>query len=311
MLISLGRLSFLNKVKIEELSKKLTDKPNNSAWNEKDIPNRLFNKQLNTNLQKANILVEKLSNQNVASNPEQIKEKAERTRIVMKPMDVNIKNSKDIRKQLNKDFPGVVIRNARSTPGGSILIEFDDKESAAKVENEWKEELFGNNSGLIKYGKNRSAGIIRHVYVDSNENEIKEEIKSNYPDVTPELFKKNNRFTGTIKINCNNEETLQVITAERMKIFNQRYMVEEYVPKRKVISCYRCQKFGHISKWCDPKNTPKCGKCSDRNHETRDCEVNEENYKCAHCDQNHQTGDPNCPIWKAKMDELSRRNNGF
>ena len=89
---------------------------------------------------------------------------------------------------------------------------------------------------------------MRHVKDKSEINKFPDLWARLYPDVTPELFKKNNRFAGTIKINCNNEETLQVITAERMKIFNQRYMVEEYVPKRKVISCYRCQKFGHISK---------------------------------------------------------------
>ena len=115
-------------------------------------------------------------------------------------------------------------------------------------------------------------------------------------------------MTGSIKIICKSRSELLKIIEDKVSIFNQRFLVEEFIAKPKVIICAKCQKFGHIHSLCR-SDTPKCGKCSLTDHETKDCTVNHENYKCSHCDLNHQTGSKNCDIFKLKEDEINNRRN--
>ena len=53
--------------------------------------------------------------------------KDERTCIVRQPQSSILSNSKIISGELNKLFPETLIRNCRTTAGGSILIEFDNE----------------------------------------------------------------------------------------------------------------------------------------------------------------------------------------
>ena len=87
-----------------------------------------------------------------------------------------------------------------------------------------------------------------------------------------------------------------------VSIFNQRYRVEVYKPKPRIIKCNKCQRFGHVERICR-EDKPVCGKCTSRNHETKDCVVESENYKCHHCDGNHITGNNECEVMKEKMEE--------
>ena len=55
---------------------------------------------------------------------------------------------------------------------------------------------------------------------------------------------------------------------------------------------------------CDPKNKQTCGKCSSNDHQTKDCFAEEEDYKCAHCEENHITGSYSCSKMKEKLGKL-------
>ena len=107
-----------------------------------------------------------------------------------------------------------------------------------------------------------------------------------------------------MKVTFPNEDTLNKVITDRFKIFQQRLIMDPYKPKPKVIKCHRCQRFGHISRLCRSEK-PKCGKCSSENHETTDCVVQPENYKCAHCNLNHITGHKECQIMKNKETEIA------
>ena len=89
----------------------------------------------------------------------------------------------------------------------------------------------------------------------------------------------------------------------------QIYSVEVFITKPKIIKCNTCQAFGHVSRVCPNKANPVCGKCSSKEHETKDCEVDPAAYKCAHCEGNHITGSYSCEKVKQKMDELKNRGN--
>ena len=258
---------------------------------------------------KSNEMVKVLLNKSKqTAKPEDI-EKQERTCIVRKPKDPNVRDSRDIRKEINKKFPDVIIKKARNTAGGSILIEFEDAGTANNIIEDWDENLFGGNTGIVKHKPQHTAGIVKEVE-ELDENEIKEEkIMAQFPDSHIELFKREDRFTGTIKIIFKNEETLNNARQEKCRINGQIYIVEVFNPKPKVIKCHICQKFGHVSRVCRSKDNPVCGKCSGK-HDTRNCNIPKEQYKCVHCDGNHITGSYTCEKVKQKLEELLNRANG-
>ena len=72
------------------------------------------------------------------------------TRIVLKPKAVNIRNSKDLRKQFNEHHPNVLLCHARISAGGSYVLQFESEEEANKVTDEWDVSHFSGNSGLVK-----------------------------------------------------------------------------------------------------------------------------------------------------------------
>ena len=236
-------------------------------------------------------------------------EKQERICIVRKPTDSNVRSSRDIRKVINNKFPGMVMRQARNTVGGSILIEFDDEDSANHVIQDWDVNLFGGNAGIVKYRPQHTAGIIKQVE-DLEETQIEQEIKAQFPDSRIELFTREDRFTGTVKIIFKNEGVLNKAIQEKCKLNGQVYIVDIFTPKPKVIKCNTCQRFGHVSRVCRNKNNPVCGKCKGK-HETMNCEIPKEEYKCVHCDGNHITGSYTCEKVREKLEEILNRGNGY
>ena len=54
--------------------------------------------------------------------------------------------------------------------------------------------------------------------------------------------------------------------------------------------------------------TPTCGKCSSKDHQTKKCTVQENDYKCAHCGGNHVTGSYSCQKMKDKLQEIMNKN---
>ena len=241
------------------------------------------------------------------TNPEEEKARTERTRIIIKPKDNNIIDSKDIRTEFNKHHKGIIIRMCRRTIGGSILLELEDQESAEQVDLHWKDTYFGGNLGLRKPGQVNTCGLIKHVY-DFDKDEIEKEILEEFPAAKIDFFnrKGSTEFSGIVKVDFKDKDTLQRAISDKITICNQRYLVEEFKRKPTVIKCNRCQGFSHISSVCRSKK-PRCGKCSSEDHETKDCK--ETTYKCFHCGGQHLTGSVGCKIMKEKLAELVNRNN--
>ena len=144
---------------------------------------------------------------------------------------------------------------------------------------------------------------MKHIYQD-----LSAEITAMYPNSECDFFERNGEFTGTLKIKFKDEDTLKNAIQARLTIKHQKYMVEEYKHHPKVIKCNRCQKFGHVERLCNSPR-PKCAKCSSEGHETNDCIVETEDYKCAHCNLNHITGDKVCEIMRNKVSQLANRHN--
>ena len=291
------------KENMEEIKEKVT--------HPKSYSNVLATKQLENSVKNTQAMVKNLANRKENTNEGDVKERNDRTRIIRKPLDKEIRHSSNIRKLFNKEFPAVVIRSCRTTAAGSILIEFDSSTDAEDIQVRWKKDFFGGNQGMEKMERGMSTGIIKHVYLDDDEDEeaVAANIEENYPGATAELFKRpDDTFMGTIKVKFSDTEQMNKAKNERFTLFRHRYYMETYQPKARVINCKRCQKFGHIVRLCRSRK-PKCGNCCSEEHETKDCEVEEINFKCAHCGGNHSTGNRKCEVWKSKEEELTRNYN--
>ena len=289
---------------VEKINSKLNEKKE-KPQPAKPSYNEMANKQLGANINK---IVDHINQERRVNNAEQTSIIQNRTLIVKQYEDKNIRNSENVRAPIRENFPGVVIRNARTTPGGSIFIEFDNENTAEKVARNWKKDLFGGNKGVMRGNVPKTTGIVKHVWGDQTEEEIEEEILSNYPCKEVSFFKKNGKYMGIIKIIFNTPEDLIKTTEERIKIFEQRYLVEEYIFKPRVIKCNKCQNFGHIARLC--LSEERCGKCTE-NHETKSCIVQPKDYKCCHCKGNHETGDKDCQTMKNKEEQIkNRQHNG-
>ena len=215
--------------------------------------NILHSGKLQAKVENTNKIVKAMAQQNeIKKDSVDEKERMERTLVIKKYTDPKIRKSPQIHESIYKEYPGVVIRNARTTAGGSILIELDDKETANKVRETWNKDLFGGNKGAVNLKKTPPAGIVKHIPKSTVDDETTEEdlineIRSKYPNANVDLFKRNEKFTGTLKIEFNSEEEFQTALKNRVQIFEQRYIMERYHYRPRVIICKYCQKFGHVS----------------------------------------------------------------
>ena len=239
---------------------------------------------------------------------EEMKEKDARTLIVRKPQTTDIRDSADIKREFNRHHPHLVIRGARTTPAGSIVIELDEPEIAKQVKEDWKPTSFGGNSGVVYPSEKGATGIILEADKSLTEQVINDEVTKVYEKATIDCYtnKQTGKFTGTIKIQFSTPNDLEKAMSDNVILGRGMYQVHEFRHQPKVIKCHKCQGIGHIAKNCRSKFM-KCGKCCSFEHETRTCAVQTDKYKCAHCGENHITGSRSCRVMKEKVEEITSR----
>ena len=83
-----------------------------------------------------------------------------------------------------------------------------------------------------------------------------------------------------------------------------RIRVRPYIPKP--MRCYACHKYGHLSKHCNIKDTPKCYNCNDNKHiHTREDRCKNESY-CINCKETgHNSYNRNCQEYKRQIEILT------
>ena len=264
-------------------------------------------KNLEKKVTETNNLVKSQLRQNIEEEKEKI------IRVAIKPKDIEIRNSRDLHAKFSTHFPNIYCSNARISVAGSFVFEFEDIEAANQLEQEWSKEFFGGNDGLIKPSDKSVTGIVKNVWNNLSEEEMADDIETNYPGVKYEFFKKENKFTGMIKVTFSESADLVNAISNKFHIDRRKYPIEEFKHKPRIIKCNICQMFGHVSLRCRNKQNKRCGKCSEKGHETKDCTANDDEIKCCHCEQtNHFTGSFSCPKVQEKCQQLlDRRNNGY
>ena len=238
-------------------------------------------------------------------------EKMDRTAVITKP-DMKTTNSWEIRKEFNKHFPEIAIKAAIPTATGSVRLEFESKESRDGVISDWKDTMFGGNKGIKAPTVKPTVGLIKGVNTEESIEDIEEEIQASYPGTTVDFFKRDMKITGTIKLIFRDHESYNKAQNDGgIKICAIKYLMEQFVFKPRVIRCFKCQAYGHISKNCRAKQAI-CGKCCKVGHESQECEATLSNGPvCIHCKGSHFTGSKFCSEYKRVEDKIKSMSHGF
>lgn len=91
------------------------------------------------------------------------------------------------------------------------------------------------------------------------------------------------------KISCD-----QLIEKGRILIDKRSHAVVAADPAKEIRQCLRCQKYGHLIRFCKAV-AATCAKCAGP-HETSTCDASPKDYKCSNCSKNHSAGSRTCPV---------------
>ena len=138
--------------------------------------------------------------------------KRERTVVISNIMDWRlVKDSKEIKRQFNNIYKGVVITSCFATKGGSVFIQLDREEEAVRVVDTWSPSFFsgGNNHTATKcklLARMNTSVIVKGVDTSITESDLTHTLEKTYSGVTVTRFVKNKRPMTTVRIDFKSAE---------------------------------------------------------------------------------------------------------
>ncbi|XP_039435502.1 uncharacterized protein LOC120417492 [Culex pipiens pallens] len=231
-----------------------------------------------------------------------------RPKIVIKPNETNQSND-ETRTFLKSNLDPKLhkINNLKNGRDGSIVAQCAPGENLLKVKNDIENKLGSNYTTIISSGlpKLKIVGMSEkydptdfvELLTSQNDEIFIEHVKVISSYENPRM--KYNKFSVIIEVNNDTFDAL--ITAGKVNIGFDRCSVFEAI---KVLRCFKCGEFGHMSTTC--KNNETCSKCSE-SHKTSDC--NSTVMKCLNClkknneqkmnlDVNHAAFSSKCPVFR-------------
>lgn len=243
-----------------------------------------------------------------------------RHQIVVKPTDLTNADSAKTKAQVFKtvDFrtAKIGIKSVRPIKDGGVLIE---TASAKDL------QTFMQNRQMQKAGLSVSQPrtelprvIVRDIPKELEAADIAEHIRAqNIPQspsldnaVLRPLFKvgRKDKEGNDWVVEMNN--SIRELLLPRSKIFVS-YMHCRIADYLVATRCYKCQKYGHVDKYCKSKD-PVCAFCAKPGHSNKECPNKEKAPSCANCrarqlPHNHSAGNKNCPSRSSALMEKAAR----
>ncbi len=218
------------------------------------------------------------------------------------------KDSATIKKEVNSLKPQVRIEHAYSLPAGGVALHLRDSESKDQALSDWPEGSFGSKQ--VKAHQTlkvqpKFVVVVKNVDTKLLETDIQNSLAAQVNEPVCVCRLHSNRTNGPLPIIkvTSSEATYKSFLKDGVKILGKTHSC---TPNRnyKIVRCYNCQTFGHISKTCN--HIHKCAVCS-LNHPPNQPSVCTSRPKCANCEGAHPAYSTQCPVFKKTLQLLQAR----
>lgn len=209
------------------------------------------------------------------------------------------------------------VRNLRRIQGNGILVETENKENVEALLASEKLKRAGLNVGLPQKKNPRiiifdvpemeSDDKIIQAIIDQNTNEeegkkLRREMKIAFK--TGVKDKQSNNVIIDVSKNARDI----IIKKDRIYVGWNCCKVQDYLA---VTRCYKCQGFGHTTKYCRSSNET-CGHCSESNHSFKNCPNKAKPAVCSNCKKQGRSSDhcvtsKECPAYSSALNQLILR----
>ena len=233
-----------------------------------------------------------------------------------------IKTFGEIKREFTKHYPLTKVVYAHPTSGGALIIGFENHWDAEKVETGWKPYFFTefkSEKDMMSYDKTsciiahnlKTKALLKGIPITVKDSTITKITQEKFPGSEVKRFvTRAGKRLETVMITFQTPTELEAALQDTLAIDNCIHSLEEYIQKRKVIQCYKCNKYGHVAKWCKSKKS--CVFCGN-GHDGRDCleQHSPRRWRCSNCSGTHAADDEGCPTYREKIAQLNSPNTRY
>jgi hypothetical protein len=207
-----------------------------------------------------------------------------------------------IKKNINLKVLGMGVNRIRKSSKKCLLMEVETEDQRELLKN----EINGKLSELrAEDGKKKNPlvlfkGVVKGLTEQElNDSLVTQNRKLKVDEILKVKYRRRHRNSLLSNIVCQvSPLTWRILTeAGKVHIGYQSIDVENEIP---LVQCFKCLAFGHTQVHCKRVDNV-CAKCSEH-HDTRNCSVTEERFKCVNCILRgrervlHCATDRGCPI---------------
>ena len=191
----------------------------------------------------------------------------------------------------------LIVSMFRSLPKGGVALEFDNKEQADKILNNWPSDAFGKDSQCHSpLGRKKTVGFLKNIPIHVKSSQL-QDIYSNtctVKSIRRLVFRSTHKPMPVVRIEFHTEEDFEKAKSTVIHYCtNGKPAFLEAERPFKLIRCFNCHRIGHIGRACLYES--RCGNCSATDHTDNDCN---KQSKCPNCEGNHHASSNLCPTYQ-------------
>lgn len=201
-----------------------------------------------------------------------------------------------VKREVGKCCGNVIIDRINKTGKSSqnLMVQLASEVMVNQVLDSWKGENLGGTT--VRKTQKESAeenvwGVAKGVPDDMTQDVLQTAAEENNASLATRMYKskQGQKITlKTIKVKFNTRNDLEAAIKAGITLEHVHVRVEEFVTRKMIIQCYRCERYGHMSTICDGEET--CTNCGEKKHceDTVKCD---KPAKCVNCNGAHGSRD--------------------
>ena len=220
------------------------------------------------------------------------------------------KSSKNIKEKLNQTQELKNIDFAYSLPKGGIALHCNTDEEAEKLLTNWPEAVFNEQEipHLPKGNSLCSTGYLKNIDIKIKENQLVEFFKNKGCQVqqVKRVFHRHSGNPMPIrKVSfVSNQDLLKACSLVYPYQLNGKPAFCEEEKRLKIVRCFNCHQFNHISANCPNRTT--CENCGSEDHTySEQCHLQS---ICANCKGSHKSSSKFCPKYIHLLENIRKNN---